>query len=130
MFYICLPTILFTGSRGGRRPPFPPRNSLLADIPVGRHPLAGADTGLGKYPPPWQTPPRQTPPGQTPHPLPRDSHCSARYASVLNEFLFWRKSAKSGNFSSRGLKLVTNVAHAKKYYTHYTWVIKNIQFFV
>ena len=54
-----------------------------------------ANTPLGRYP--RQTPPRQTslwadtpradtPPGR--HPLPADSHCSGRYASYMNAFLF------------------------------------------
>ena len=45
--------------------------------PLGRHPLA--DT------PPWQTPLGRHPP---PHRPRRDGHCSSRYASYWNAFLF------------------------------------------
>ena len=91
MFYRCLSV----HDGGGRCTP--PRQTPSWAAPLGRHPL-------GRQPPPadpaWadtlpgQTPPRQTPlpsrhslPGQTPPP-PRDGHCSGRYASYWNAFLF------------------------------------------
>ena len=46
----------------------PPADTPQADTPLGRHPRA------------------DTPPGR--HPLPADSHCSGRYASYMNAFLF------------------------------------------
>ena len=48
--------------------------------PPGRHPQT--DRPLGRHPP-GRHPPRQT----TPHP--RDSHCSGRYASYWNAFLYF-----------------------------------------
>ena len=85
--------ILFTGGRGcvwqktlSRHP--------LARHPLGRHPPA--DTPLGKHPlgrrpradtpPTGQTPPMQTPPAECM--LAYDGHCSGRYASYWNAFLF------------------------------------------
>ena len=73
----------------------PPGQTL--PTPLGRHPSPQADNPMGKHPQadtsPGQTPPGQTPslsrqasPGQT-HP-PRDGHCSERYASYWNAFLY------------------------------------------
>ena len=57
-----------------------------ADTPLGRHPSrqtpSWADTPPGRHPP-RQTPPSQTPPGRPPN-----GHCSGRYASYWNAFLF------------------------------------------
>ena len=64
----------------------PPDRHLTWQAPPGRHPL-------GRYPP-GQTPspgryhPGQTPPGQTAPSPPHDSHCSGRYASYWDAFLF------------------------------------------
>ena len=53
--------------------------------PLGRHPPPPSRNPLGRQPPP----PGQTPaPGQIPHPA--DGHCSRRYASYWNAFLFIR----------------------------------------
>ena len=67
----------------------------LGRHPLGRHPLADTpwQTSVGRYPLtdtqtlPWQRrPPWQTTPGR--HPPPRDSHCSGRYPSYWNAFLY------------------------------------------
>ena len=66
------------------------------DTPLGRHLLPRAANTPGIHPSgqtsTWaKTPhsPDQTHPGQTPHP--RDGHCSGRYASYWNDFLFQMK---------------------------------------
>ena len=46
----------------------------------------------GQTPPAGQTSLRQTPPSR--HPPPRDSHCSGRYASYWNAFLYWQHLRK------------------------------------
>ena len=80
IMFLHLSVILFT--RGSQTPPpgqtppgkTPPRQTP----PPGRHPP-------GQTPPQADTSPRQTPPGQTP---PGDDHCSGRYTSYWNAFLF------------------------------------------
>ena len=70
--------------------PPPGRQPRDRHLPLGRHhpwqtpPLA--DTTLGRHHP-GQTLPGQVPPGQTCPPT--DGHCSGRYASYWNAFLFF-----------------------------------------
>ena len=67
------------------------------------HPPAGRSPG--RYISPAGTPPRQVPPGQvTPQgrytlPPPTDGHCSARYASYWNAFLFNKLSTGNTVFT-------------------------------
>ena len=97
-----LSVILFTGGVWQTPPqadtPLGRHSPGQTPPPVGRHPLPWKDTFLGRHPP-RQTPHPQadTPLGkpslwQTPPPLgrhpPVDGHCSRRYASYWNAFLF------------------------------------------
>ena len=100
----------------------PKQTSTWADIPLGRHSPSWADTTPRQTTHPGQTPPRQTPPpGRHPltrhtpqpdthldrhSPAPQDGHCSGRYASYWNAFLFglffsWKLFEKKRN-STRG----------------------------
>ena len=108
--------ILFTGRRGvsvadtpGQTPPW--ADTTQADTPPGRHLQEDTppweDTPLGRHSPPGKHPPGQTPPGPVHagiHTSPAqcmlgytppaqcllgyDGHCSGRYASYWNAFLF------------------------------------------
>ena len=62
----------------------------LADTALGRHtPRADTSHPPGRHlPPPWAD--TSHPPGQTPQP-PSDGHCSRRYASYWNAFLFYQQ---------------------------------------
>ena len=67
-------------------------------IPLGRH------TPLGRHPPADTSPPGRHPPRQ--NPPPPSGHCSGRYASYGNAFLFneWTKNLNGRNSVSQMVK--------------------------
>ena len=109
VMFLHVSVILSTG--GGRQTPLADRQTPLL---AGRHPLA--DTPPGRHSPGRHSPGRQThswhPPGRQTHrwqadapwadtpgqtPPSRDSHCSGRYASYWNAFLFYRSGTVNSN---------------------------------
>ena len=76
--FLRLSVILFTGGGVHPQTDIPPGRPSWADTPR-QTPPPGRLT-LGRHIPPGRHPPRQT--------VPRDDHCSGRYASYWNAFLY------------------------------------------